>query len=61
MQEKTILHPHPWRLVPSWGQEWERRAGVSCLGILVLLLPQNLRLSLSSCLSPIAQTGTLLF
>lgn len=36
IQEKTILHPHPQRLVPSWGQEWERRAGVSYLGILVL-------------------------
>lgn len=32
----TILHPHPQRLVPSWGQEWESRAGGSCLGTLVL-------------------------
>lgn len=36
MQEKTSLRPHPWHLVPSWGQEWERRAGILGLGILVL-------------------------
>lgn len=39
MQEKTSPRPHPWHLVPSWGQERERRAGVAGSGKTPTLLP----------------------